>query len=303
MSDHATTERNLPALRASLPTGNLDIMTLGDVLARSGYFSDVKDAAQAIVKVLAGRELGIPPIAAMTGIHIIKDRPTLSATLIAAKIMSSGRYSYRVKILSPTGCTLVIYRGSEQIGESPFSIEDAQAAGLLTGPNAHNWKHYPRNMLFARAISNAAKWYCPDLFLGAIYTPEELGAEVDPDTGVVTVLPPVASQEMAPNGSAGMDTGDVIGDESPPSDPPSRALPERTKVSTQATESPTQPGLMRSDQQVAAITRLAAKIGWDADKLYAWLKSEYNAATPDVLTFVQASRAITDLQRRPEAGG
>jgi hypothetical protein len=30
-------------------------------------------------------------------------------------------------------------------------------------------------MLYARALSNGAKWYCPDVFGGPIYTPDELG--------------------------------------------------------------------------------------------------------------------------------
>ena len=35
-----------------------DTMRLGEVLARSGYFADSREAAQAVVKVLAGSELG-----------------------------------------------------------------------------------------------------------------------------------------------------------------------------------------------------------------------------------------------------
>ena len=57
------------------------------------------------------------------------------------------------------------------------------AAGLDSNTN---WRKYPRNMLFARAISNGARWYCPDLFGGSpVYTPDELGAEVDGETGEV----------------------------------------------------------------------------------------------------------------------
>ena len=53
------------------PAG-IDLMRLGDVLSKSQYFQDAKDAAQAIVKVLAGQELGIGPIAAMTGLgHLL----------------------------------------------------------------------------------------------------------------------------------------------------------------------------------------------------------------------------------------
>ena len=34
-------------------------------------------------------------------------------------------------------------------------------------------------MLFARALTNGARWHCPDVFGGAIYEPEELGAKVE----------------------------------------------------------------------------------------------------------------------------
>jgi len=63
-----------------------------------------------------------------------------------------------------------------QIGVSVFTIEDAKTAGLYR--QSSPWEKYPRNMVFARAITNGARWYCPDVFNGPIYTPDELGAEV-----------------------------------------------------------------------------------------------------------------------------
>src|SRR4030095_2920500 len=41
------------------------------------------------------------------------------------------------------------------------------------------WRAYPRNLVFARALTNGLRWYCPNVSLGSIYTPEEV-AEVDP---------------------------------------------------------------------------------------------------------------------------
>ena len=39
-----------------------------------------------------------------------------------------------------------------------------------------NWRKYPKNMLFARAISNGVKWHCPDVMNGQpVYTPDEMG--------------------------------------------------------------------------------------------------------------------------------
>lgn len=175
--------------------GALDIITLGKTLAASGYFRDARDASQAIVKVLAGQELGISPIASMTGIFIVKEKVTLSANLIAAVIKRSGKYNYRVCAMDNDACAIEFFEHGETIGLSEFSMKDAAAAGLSGG----NWKSYPRNMLFARAMSNGAKWFCPDIFAGPIYTPDELGAEVDGETGEpIDVSPPPRIEIVQP---------------------------------------------------------------------------------------------------------
>ena len=165
---------------------DLDTMTLGQVLSKSGYFQDAREASQAIVKVLAGRELGFPAIASMTGVHIIKGRVSLSANLIAAAIKrSKPAYNYRVTELTDKVCTIVFYEDGEECGVSTFTVEDAKKA------ETQNMHKFPRNMLFARALSNGAKWYCAAIFGGPVYTPEELGAEVDGETGEpIDVTPP-----------------------------------------------------------------------------------------------------------------
>jgi hypothetical protein len=182
-----TTETTAIALRDR--SDEIDLLTLGDILARSGYFNDAKEAAQCIVKVLAGRELGFGPVASMSGIHIIQGKPTLSANLIAAAIKRSRRYNYRVKRLDSDACVIEFFELDNgryvSIGESSFTVEDARAAGALDGRNKHSWHQFRRNMLFARAISNGARWFCPDIFGGPVYTPEELGAQTDEDGHVL----------------------------------------------------------------------------------------------------------------------
>jgi len=159
-----------------------ELERMGAVFVKSGFFADTRDAAQAIVKIMAGRELGIAPIAAMTGIHIISGRPALGANLIATKIKASGKYDYFVKQNSATVCEIEFFQHGEPIGNSVFTIDDARKAGTK------NLDKYPRNMLFARALSNGAKWYCPDAFAGiAAYVPEELGANVSDDGEPIVV--------------------------------------------------------------------------------------------------------------------
>lgn len=169
---------------AIVPTGmNALIKSIDDAervaksMAESGFFQDAKQASQAMVKIMAGQELGFGSFASMTGINIIQGKPTLGSNLIAAAIKKSGHYNYRVTVLTDTECLIKFYEGKEEIGQSRFTVQDAEKAGLL---QKDIWKKYPKNMLFARAISNGQRWYCPDVFGGAtVYTPEELGANVN----------------------------------------------------------------------------------------------------------------------------
>ncbi len=160
-----------------------DLQRLGDLLAKSGFFEDCKQAAQAVVKILAGSELGFPAFSSMCGIYIIKGKPAIGANLSAAAIKRSARYDYRVLELSARVCKIAFFERGMEVGSSEFSAADAAKAGT------QNMGKFPRNMLFARCISNGVKWFCPDIFLGApVYTPEELGAAVD-EEGAIIELP------------------------------------------------------------------------------------------------------------------
>lgn len=158
-------------------------------MVASGFFADSKMAAQAIVKILAGQELGFGPFASMTGVNIIQNKPVLAANLMAAAVKRQGKYNYRVTRLDDTGCELTFFEGGQEVGKSAFGKADAEKAQLL---GKDNWKKYPRNMYFARALSNGQKWYAPDVFNGAtVYTPDELGAVVDAEGNAVIDAPAV----------------------------------------------------------------------------------------------------------------
>lgn len=186
--------RRLPQRRSE---SLAETLQLAEQLALSGYFQDATSASQALVKILYGRELGIAPVTALMGVHIINGKPAPSAGLLASRIRSSRRYDYRIKRLDNEACVLEFRDGEQVVGESSFSQADANQAGANDGRNKHTWKSFPRNMLFARALSNGARWYTPDLFGGAVYTPEELGAPVDGEGNVIDV-PFVPTRERDP---------------------------------------------------------------------------------------------------------
>lgn len=145
-----------------------DAVTLGETFHKSGMFADIKSAAQAVVKIMAGAEMGISPFQAMSGIHIIQGKPTIGAGLMASRVKASGKYNYRVQEMTDTICTVEFTENGQPIGVSTFTIEDAKKAGTK------NLDRFPRNMLFARAMSNGVRWYCPDIYEGPVYVPEEM---------------------------------------------------------------------------------------------------------------------------------
>jgi len=158
-----------------------DAMKAAQAMAASGFFQDARQAAQAVVKILTGQELGVGPFTSMTGVYIIQGRPALSANLMAAAVKRSGRYNFRVIELTDTRCEIIFFEGGQECGRSVFTADEARKAGTK------NMDKYPRNMLYARAISNGVRWFCPDVLGGSpVYTPEELGASVNEDGQVTT---------------------------------------------------------------------------------------------------------------------
>ena len=163
-----------------------DLARIGKMMAVSGYFQDAREAAQAAVKVQAGMEMGFGPFTSMTGIHIIQGRPSVGANLMASAVKTNPRYDYRVREMTDQACRIEFFEivggKRESIGVSEFTLADGKKAGTK------NLDKFPRNMLFARAMSNGIRWFCPDAFNGnTVYTPEELGADVDEDGNIIEI--------------------------------------------------------------------------------------------------------------------
>ena len=146
-----------------------DAMSIAETFYNSGMFVDIKSSSQAMVKIMAGQEFGIPPFAAMSGIHLIQGKPTIGAGLMAQRVKKSGKYSYNVLQLTDLICELeFIQLPKTVLGKSTFTIEDAKKAGTK------NIDRFPKNMLFARAISNGVRWFTPDIYESVVYVPEEM---------------------------------------------------------------------------------------------------------------------------------
>jgi len=171
---------------ALVRTNELGLMELGDVLVKSGFFKDATHHAQAITKVLLGRELGLAPMASMLGIHVIDGKPSIGAHVIASGIKRSGRYDYRVLSKTATECRIeFLHRDPggpwESLGVEEHTLEDARKAGLASRPP---WAKHPKAMLFARTIGNGYRTFCPDALGLLAYAEGELD-ESQPIRGAV----------------------------------------------------------------------------------------------------------------------
>lgn len=164
-------------------------MQLGEVFMQSGMFKDIGSQAQAVVKILAGRELGLAPIEAMSNLYIVNGKVALQAKAIGALIKKGGKYDYKVEKLDETECVIAFFQieggNKVELGKSAFSMKDAAKAGIV---NKDIWKAYPRNLLFARALTNGARWYTSDAFCGyAVEEIESIEDKIIPTSSLISI--------------------------------------------------------------------------------------------------------------------
>lgn len=126
-----------------------ELKSTAELMVASGFFKDVRDIAQASVKIMAGQELGVDPVSAMRGIDIVQGQIVIRAHLMAGMIKRHGKYNYKVLESTASACVIEFFENGESVGLSAFDQADAQAAGLLgKGP----WKQFPKAMYYNRAI-------------------------------------------------------------------------------------------------------------------------------------------------------
>ena len=112
--------------------------------------------------------LGLAPMAAITGVHVIEGKPTASAGLISALVRRAG-HKLRISGDSKSAtCQIVRADDPTYTFEVTFTIEEARAAEL-TGKAV--WKKYASSMLKARAITQCARDACEEAHSGCTTRP------------------------------------------------------------------------------------------------------------------------------------
>jgi hypothetical protein len=159
-------------------------------VARAAYLSRKFGGTEgeAAIKMLFCYENNLPLTTANTGLYIVNGRMAAMSNIVAAQLRRHPNYDYRVKALDDRGCTIEILRrdpatGEFRVeGEASFTEADAKRANLA---NKDNYKGFPSDMYFNRALARAQRRYAPDIFNPPVYAPEELGAPLDADGNII----------------------------------------------------------------------------------------------------------------------
>ncbi len=127
--------------------------------------------SRCLMVILSGMELGVPPMAAMTGFYIVNNRVTIYGDVALATVQASEKYeSHHETIVGKEGtpewtaiCTIK-RRGVDEPFVRKFSWADAKTAGLIgkRGP----WTNYPQRQLQMRARSWALRDGFSDVLKG-----------------------------------------------------------------------------------------------------------------------------------------
>jgi hypothetical protein len=171
--------KEMPAELVGLrPAGSYsfdELYRLAQVCHASGMFKDTADAAQAMMKIVRGQEMGLPPTTAMSAFDIVKDRLFVKPWAIAAKINACGYGSYRVTEQTDERCTIQFarrYAGQGWIDCPPvsYTYAEAKAHGLVD--RSPHWKASPAHMLYQRAMGRGGAMYFPELLAGLELPPD-----------------------------------------------------------------------------------------------------------------------------------
>lgn len=168
-------KREANVLAAAQIMGEADfdrVWRMAKALAQSRMFKDVTQAEQAFARILLGVDLGLSPTQALMNIDVVEGNARVRSTLLAAWVRKSEAYDYAVQEHDDQHCVIEFFYNGEPEGKSAFSLADAERAGLIKPDKPRSaWMAHPRNMLWARAMSNGVRWYCPDLTGGIpVYT-------------------------------------------------------------------------------------------------------------------------------------
>lgn len=150
------------------PSNMTELRALAKDAADSGFYG-AKNAAQAMMILMTGRDLGFSYSQALRAFHVIKEKVSITADGAVAVCLARPdlcEYFDAVEE-SATSCTWRTKRVGRPEKRETFTMDDAAKADLLK-QNEAMYRKYPKRMLSARAKMFLARDVYPELILGLL---------------------------------------------------------------------------------------------------------------------------------------
>lgn len=170
-----------------LPQNLDDAFRLSTAIHQAGMSPYGIDTPQKImIAMLAGLELGMPPMQGVQSIAVINNRPCMWGDALIGVVRNSGVCQYVKEWMEGDGDNRIAYCETKRKGEDEpvrrsFSADDAKRAGLwqtearvtkqgkngpYTKDNDSPWYRYPQRMLQMRARAWCLRDVYPDVLKG-----------------------------------------------------------------------------------------------------------------------------------------
>lgn len=128
----------------------------------------LKTPGQVVAIILAGRELGMPPMRSLRSLTLVKGKVVESADSQLARFKTDGGKAKFVTLTEDEAVMDLVHPNGDEHTER-FSMADAKRAGLTSN---QTWVKYPKAMLRSRVITAGLKSIGWDGAVGN-YDPEE----------------------------------------------------------------------------------------------------------------------------------
>jgi len=156
------------------------LFELSKHLVESGFLPEhIKKPGQAVAIILAGRELGMPPMRALRALTMVKGKVVESADSQLARFKSEGGKATFTTLTEEAAELHLTHPNGDEHTEK-FTMADAKRAGLTAN---QTWQKYPKAMLRSRVITAGLKSVGWDGAVGN-YDPEE-AKEIAPPQPVI----------------------------------------------------------------------------------------------------------------------
>lgn len=142
-----------------------------ETLVKSGFLPvAINTPEKALAIMQKGRELGIPPMEAMSSINVIQGKPSVSPQLMLALARRTGELEDIQMDVSDKVANVTVKRKGQSSYTTTFGIKEATDLQLIT---KDNYKKQPGVMFQWRALAQNLRVTFPDAIAG-LYLVEEM---------------------------------------------------------------------------------------------------------------------------------